>query len=348
MKLEQLQYDLPQELVARIPVEDRESARLLVCSRSDASRLEHRCVRDLPTLLRAGDALVLNDTLVLPHRLVGRRATGGRVECLILTRAGGDCLGFLKPSKRLRSGEILEFESGAIQLEVLESLGGGRHRFRIRTDGEDLDAVLDRVGRAPIPPYIERGDDEDVRADRERYQTVFARVPGAVAAPTAGLHLTEDLLERLGATGIGSVRVTLHVGEGTFEPIRVTDVEDHVMHAECYELSQHAVRSLAATRASGGRVFCVGTTSARVLESCHDEATDSLQAGRGETRLFLYPGRSPSYIDGLLTNFHLPGSTLLLLVASLLGIERTRELYALAIRERYRFYSFGDAMLILP
>jgi S-adenosylmethionine:tRNA ribosyltransferase-isomerase len=349
VKLRDFHYPLPPERVAREPLAERDAARLLVCSRTDPSRVEHRRVRDLPELLRPGDVVVLNETRVLAHRLVGARRTGARVECLVLRRSGREAVGFLRPSARLRPGEILAMEGGALHLRVLRKLGGGRHDLELlASEGGDLEAILERVGRAPLPPYLQRRGDEDVALDRQRYQTVFARAPGAVAAPTAGLHFTPELLARLETAGVGVARLTLHVGEGTFEPVRCEEVEDHRMHAEEYELGEDAARAIEAARAGGGRVVAVGTTSARVLETCHDATTGRLRPGRGETRLFLYPGRGPRFVDVLLTNFHLPESTLLLLVASILGRERTLDLYRLAIEEGYRFYSFGDAMLILP
>jgi S-adenosylmethionine:tRNA ribosyltransferase-isomerase len=349
VKIEDYSFGLPQDLIARIPVTPRDTARLLVCSLSEPERTDHRRIRDLPDLLRAGDLLIVNETKVLPHRLLGTRESGGKVECLILEREGRKARGFLKPSGRLKPGEVLSMEDGALELEIREQQEGGRHLFELRTpDGQDPDLVLERVGRAPLPPYLTRGEaEEDPAWIRERYQCVFAKEPGAVAAPTAGLHLTEELIETLQAGGVEMASVVLHVGEGTFEPLRVSDIEDHVMHEEEYILPQETVAAVEACKARGGRVLCVGTTSARVLESCVDEE-GRLQAGAGRTRLFLYPGKGPRILDGLLTNFHLPQSSLLLLVASMLGRERLLALYEQAIAEGYRFYSFGDAMLILP
>ena len=349
MKIEDYSFGLPQDLIARVPVTPRDTARLLVCSLSDPESIDHRRIRDLPMLLREGDLLILNETKVLPHRLLGTRASGGKVECLILERRGKEARGFLKPSGRLKTGEVLRMEEGALELEIHEAQEGGRHVFELRTPGGgDPDQVLEQVGRAPLPPYLTRGEaEEDPAWIRERYQCVFAREPGAVAAPTAGLHLTEELLQTLEQGGIEVAPVVLHVGEGTFEPLRVSEIEDHVMHEEEYVLPSATVAAVEACKARGGRVVCVGTTSARVLESCVDE-DGRLQAGAGRTRLFLYPGRGPRILDGLLTNFHLPQSSLLLLVASMLGRERLLALYEQAIAEEYRFYSFGDAMLILP
>lgn len=350
MKRSDFSYELPVDRIAHEPIEPREDAKLLVCSRSDPNFLEHARIRDLPAFLHAGDLLVVNETKVLPHRLIGQRATGGRIECLILERDGAGATGFLRPSKRLAPGERLEFEKGAIVIRLRESGERGRWSFDIlEPDVDAIDTVLQDVGRAPLPPYLDRDPTtENVAADRERYQTVFARRPGAIAAPTAGLHLTRDLLALLEARGVDRTAVTLHVGEGTFEPLRVEDIETHSMHEERYELSREAARRIESQHQSGGRIICVGTTSARVLESCWNADEMYLRTGAGSTRLFLYPGQGPRLLDALLTNFHLPESTLLLLVASILGRARTIELYELAVRERYRFFSFGDAMLILP
>ncbi|PIE24509.1 MAG: tRNA preQ1(34) S-adenosylmethionine ribosyltransferase-isomerase QueA [Planctomycetota bacterium] len=346
MQRSDFQYELEPGRIAREPAEPRDGAKLLVCRRVDGALVEHAQVRDLPRFLRPGDRLVLNETRVLPHRLYGRRASGGRVQCLILRRDGDEALAFLKPSNKLRPGEVLSMEDGALEIELLEKLGRGKHRIRLAA-GEGVDLALERVGRAPLPPYIERDPErEDRELDRERYQTVFAREPGAVAAPTAGLHLTAELLAQLAEQGIASTRVVLHVGEGTFEPLRAEEIESHEMHEERFVLSEESAAELEDCKAAGGRVFCVGTTSARVLESCWDGSR--LVPGRGSTRLFLYPGKGPNFLDGILTNFHLPESTLLMLVASILGREETLALYEEAKRQGYRFFSFGDAMLILP
>ncbi len=355
MQRKDFHYELPQDRVALFPAEPRDGARMLVCSRSDPCRLEHRRIRDLPDYLEAGDLLVLNETKVLPHRLLGKRDSGGRVECLILERRGCEGEGFLKPSARLSLGETLQMEGGALKLTILEDLGRGRHRFRLEVpDGGDLGLCLDRVGRAPLPPYIKRSRDEENRDfDRERYQTVFARNPGAVAAPTAGLHLTSALLERLGNLGVGQARVTLHVGEGTFEPLKGDRIEDHKMHQEYFDCPLEAARKIEEVRAAGRRILCVGTTSVRVLESSLEQE-EGEQGARvrvvprsGKTDLFLYPGHGPRLEFALLTNFHLPESSLLLLLASILGRERVLELYRIAMDQGYRFFSFGDAMLVL-
>lgn len=346
MRVSDFHFDLPPDRIAERPIEPRDAARLLVHDRA-TDRTQHLRVSDLPDLLRSGDLLVLNDTRVLPHRLLGRLPTGGRVEALILERHGGAARGFVKPARKLRIGREIELEGGRLLLCPTEDLGGGVFRFGLRApDGGDVGDVLDAVGRAPLPPYIRRGDDEDPGSDRERYQTVFAKTPGAVAAPTAGLHFTEDLLQRLEDRGVEKAFVTLHVGEGTFSPIRVEQLEDHVMHREIYELPQPTADAVARTRARGGRVVAVGTTAVRTLETCAGD--DRLVTpGQGETQLFLHPGRDLRVVDVMFTNFHLPESTLLMLVAAFAGTERTLRLYREAVELGYRFFSYGDAMLLL-
>jgi S-adenosylmethionine:tRNA ribosyltransferase-isomerase len=337
-------FELPPDRIATRAAEPRDSARLLAHDRA-ANRQTHAHVRDLPAFLRAGDLLVLNDTRVQPWRLRGRRATGGAVECLLVQLDGDFGEAFVKPSKKLQPGVVLPMEGGAIQLELLESLGGGRWRVRLRPQEGTVAQALERCGRAPLPPYIDRDGTEDVAADRARYQTVFARAPGAIAAPTAGLHFTPELLATLQARGVELAWVTLHVGEGTFAPLRTTVVEQHRMHAERYELPATTAAAVAAAKARGGRVVAVGTTSCRTLETCaRDDGT--VAAGNGASDLFLYPGRRFRVVDALLTNFHLPQSTLLMLVAAFAGREPILAVYRDAIERGYRFYSFGDAMLI--
>lgn len=339
-------YQLPPERIAVRPMEPRDHSRLLVFDRA-TDRVEHRVFHELPEFLRAGDLLVVNDTRVRPWRLRGRRASGGAVECLLLRLEGVGGEAFVKPSKKLRPGDALAMEGGALRLRLDEALGGGRWRVTLTADGGvDVATVLERCGRAPLPPYIARDGHEDVAVDRERYQTVFAREPGAVAAPTAGLHFTNALLDRVRAGGVDVAAVTLHVGEGTFAPLRTDVVEQHRMHAEAYELPPATAAAVAAARVRGGRVIAVGTTSCRTLETCaRDDRT--VTAGRGASELFLYPGRSFRVVDALLTNFHLPQSTLLMLVSAFAGRERVLEVYGEAVARGYRFFSFGDAMLIL-
>ena len=340
-------FALPPHLVATQPAEPRDSARLLVLDRGTGDT-EHRVFRELPQFLRPGDLLVLNDTRVRPWRLRGVRPTGGACECLLLRLEGTRGEGYVKPSKKLRVGDTLRMEQGALELRLVESLGGGRWVLELAAppgESDSVQSVLERCGRAPLPPYIARDGHEDKERDRQRYQTVFARVPGAVAAPTAGLHFTPELLATIRALGVEIATVTLHVGEGTFAPLRTDVVEEHRMYAEAYELPAATAAAVAATRARGGRVVAVGTTSCRTLETCarDDRLVD---AGRGESSIFLYPGRPFRVVDALLTNFHLPQSTLLMLVAAFAGRERVLSVYRDAVERGYRFYSFGDAMLI--
>jgi S-adenosylmethionine:tRNA ribosyltransferase-isomerase len=356
VKLSDFDYELPPALVAQAPAHRRDAARLFVHSIArDAS--EHREVRELPELLRPADLLVLNDTRVRRARLHARRASGGRVELLLLEPevGGGAWRALVRPSARLRAGEDLALAPGAPRVRLLERLelaGAPSAQWRVELHAEggapvDVEAELERHGELPLPPYIERafGADPRAQADRERYQTVYARKLGAVAAPTAGLHFTPELLAALAARGIASATLTLHVGLGTFQPVQVEDVREHPMHAERYELPQATVDAIAACRARAGRVVAVGTTSCRVLESCA-AADGSLCSGHGSTRLYLLPGSPLRVVDALLTNFHLPRSTLLMLVSALAGRERVLRLYREAIERGYRFYSYGDAMLL--
>ena len=338
-------YDLPRELIAQHPPPRRGDSRLLVVDRAGAP-LRHGHVRDLAEYLRRGDCLVINDSRVVPARLVGKRtATGGRFEGLFLSSSPEGWRMLAKTRGKLVEGEaiILEDHHGraAFRLALLAKHAGGEWTAMPLAEGETL-ALLDRVGRVPLPPYIRRGEmsPEDV----DRYQTVYADRPGSVAAPTAGLHLTESLIEGLTAGGVRIARLTLHVGPGTFRPIK-TSLDAHPMHAEWGELSRDAADAINAAREGGGRVVAVGTTSVRVLETAalDGDATP----WRGETRLFIRPGHAFRAVDALLTNFHLPRSTLLVLVRTFGGDQRIRDAYDEAIRERYRFYSYGDAMLIV-
>ncbi len=333
MKIEDFDYDLPQELVANHPCEPRDAARLLL---PGPPPLDRR-VRDLPDLLRPGDLLVINDTKVVPARLFGRRGSGGRVECLVLRREPGGCHeALVKAHRRLRPGESVQLDGG-IEMTLLERpRADAVWRIRLTCEG-DLDRALDEHGHPPLPPYIKR---PDAAIDRERYQTVYATHPGSAAAPTAGLHFTPHLMERLIAAGIAIARVTLHVGYGTFQPVE--SIEGHRMHEEEFEVTEEAA---AAIRGREGRLIAVGTTSARVLETLAREG--GIRAARGRTGLFLHPGEPFLAVEGLLTNFHVPRSSLLLLVCALAGRERILAAYSHAIRERYRFFSYGDAMLIL-
>ncbi len=351
-------YELPDELIAQHPAERREAARMMLVDRDHGALpgAGDTRVEDLDRWLAPGDLLVVNATRVLPARLRGRKASGGRCEALLLDPAPrfepGDPRprwhALVRSSGRLREGLRFDFGTEAAPLPCeLVALGEGGVVELAFDAGHDPLAH----GEAPLPPYIRRPEEaldaELRRSDLERYQTVYAREPGAVAAPTAGLHLTDALLERLAARGVGREEVVLHVGIGTFRPLRPEDVEAGRLHGERYELPEKTADAIARTRAAGGRVVAVGTTTTRVLEHCADGA-GGVRPGRGETELFIKPGSPIRVVDGLLTNFHLPGSSLLMLVAAFVGFEAMRAADARAVAERYRFFSYGDAMLILP
>lgn len=342
MRTAEFDFVLPQELIAQNPVEPRDRSRLMVVHRSSGHR-EHRSFGELPDLLAPGDVLVRNNTRVVPARLIGRReATGGRWEGLflrVIPERDWEILattrGRPQPGERVVVGDGLRL--------VLRANDEGRWVVRPESDEPAL-ALLERHGAVPLPPYIRKG--RESAGDRLRYQTLYASVPGAVAAPTAGLHFTEASFTRLADRGIECVDVTLHVGIGTFRPIEVEQVEDHVVHPEWAELSDASARLLNTRRAMGGRVVAVGTTSARVLETASDRDR-TIRPFQGETATYIRPGHSFRGLDALVTNFHLPRSSLLVLVSALAGVEVIREAYQEAIRQRYRFYSYGDAMLIL-
>lgn len=353
MKVSDFDYELPAERIAQLPAEPRDAARLLVHRRgAEETRLD--TVAGLGSYLRPGDLLVLNDTRVLPARLPARRASGGAVELFFVEPAGeGSWRAMVRPAKKLRPGEVVEAGGGALRARLVARCpakdGSPSPLWEVELEEQGcarapVEELLEAHGQVPLPPYIER---EAAPADRERYQTVYATEPGAVAAPTAGLHLTPELLARLEAAGVETTRVTLHVGLGTFLPVAVEEAEDHEMHSERYQLSEESAGQVAACRARGGRVVAVGTTSVRVLEACSAEGGDP-RPGSGRTDLFIRPGYEFRCVDGLLTNFHLPRSTLLMLVSALAGRERVLSLYRRAVEEGLRFYSYGDAMLLLP
>lgn len=334
-------FDLPQELIAQDPLEDRSSSRLLVLDRRTGS-ISHGGFRGILKYLQPGDCLVLNDTKVIPARLLGQReGTGGHVEVLLLKRQEGDVWETLvKPGKKCRPGARLVFGDGRLRAQVLETVQEGCRRVKFEYEGI-FEEVLDALGEMPLPPYITHR-----LADPDRYQTVYARYEGSAAAPTAGLHFTRDLLEKIQAKGVETAYVTLHVGLGTFRPVKEERVLDHHMHQEFYRVSEEAAEKINGARAAGGRVICVGTTSCRTLESAADQEGRVLP-GEGSTEIFIYPGYRFRAVDGLVTNFHLPESTLLMLVSALAGREKVLNAYKEAVMERYRFFSFGDAMLII-
>lgn len=348
--LDTYSYELPEELIAKEPPEQRDGARLLVLNRAEQT-IRHQTIRDLPSLLRSGDRLVLNDTRVVPARIIGyRTATGGKWEGLFLRRGEGQDWHFISQTRgRLLTGETVTLTSihdpdGTPPLEVKLVERDDDGVWRAEPDS-DIDAfeLLQKYGTVPLPPYMQRKVAAD--SDWERYQTTFAATPGSVAAPTAGLHFTPELLAECGERGIDHSRVTLHVGIGTFRPISVEQLSKHDMHSEWCELSENTANQLRQTKSAGGRVVSVGTTSVRTLETAARSGT--IEAWSGETNLFIRPPYQFQGIDCLLTNFHLPKSTLLVLVCALAGTEFAKEAYRVAVKERYRFFSYGDAMLIL-
>lgn len=343
MRVDLFDFDLPDELIATHPVEPRDAARLLVVG--PGGRLEHRVFRDLPDLLRPGDLLVVNDTRVIPARLIGRKGEG-RVEVTLVQPAGeGTWRALARPARKLGVGTLLAFADG-FHATVVAKGNMGEVILAFDTGGVDLAVLLERHGAMPLPPYIKRREGADP-ADRHDYQTVYASEPGAVAAPTAGLHFTADLLDRLETRGIGRATVTLHVGLGTFQPIRVTDTDDHIMHAEWGRVTPESAAAVNACRAAGGRVVAVGTTAVRLLESAV-RPDGSVAPFEGETAIFITPGYVFRAVDLMVTNFHLPRSTLFMLVCAFSGTETMSAAYAEAIREAYRFYSYGDACLLQP
>jgi S-adenosylmethionine:tRNA ribosyltransferase-isomerase len=338
LKRSDFQFELPQELIAQQPLAQRSDSRLLHLPLA-GGKLADRQFRDLPGLLRGGDLLVFNNTRVIPARLFGRKQTGGKVEILLERLLNErDCVAQLRVSKKPREGSHILLEDGSI----LEITGREGAFFSLRLLGGELGPKLEQLGHMPLPPYIDR---EDTPADRERYQTVYASHPGAVAAPTAGLHFDQDLMAEIDARGIERVEVTLHVGAATFQPVRCENIADHRMHAEQLDVSAGVCEAVERTKSRGGRVIAVGTTSVRSLESA--AAGGKLEPFTGDSRIFIYPGYEFKVIDGLVTNFHLPESTLLMLVCALAGREEALAAYQHAVRERYRFFSYGDAMLVL-
>ncbi len=339
MKTTDFFYELPEELIAQTPIERRDTSRLLLLNRY-TGEVEHKHFYDLIDELRPGDCLVMNDSRVLPARLLGRVPTGGAVEVLLLNDKGGDvweCL--VRPGKKMRVGAEASFGNGELTCRVVGDAEGGNRLIHFTYEGIFLE-VLDRLGKMPLPPYIH----EELQ-DAERYQTVYAKELGSAAAPTAGLHFTPELLQKIAKKGIKLVYLTLHVGLGTFRPVKEENIEAHEMHAEFCVISPEAADVINETKASGGRVVCVGTTSCRTLESAADD-DGRIKAWSGWTNIFIYPGYRFKCMDALVTNFHLPESTLIMLVSAFAGRENVLNAYAEAVRERYRFFSFGDAMFI--
>ncbi len=334
-------FGLPQELIAQDPLEERTSSRLLVLDKRTGA-VSHHVFREIGDFLGPGDCLVLNDTRVIPARLLGEReGTGAHVELLLLKRISGDVWETLvRPGKKCRPGTRLTFGDGLLKAEILDTVEEGNRLVRFDYEGI-FEEVLDRLGEMPLPPYITHK-----LQDRNRYQTVYARHEGSAAAPTAGLHFTRELLARLEEKGVKLAYVTLHVGLGTFRPVKEENVLEHHMHSEHYQVSRETADLINGTKARGGRIVCVGTTSCRTLESAADDQ-GVVHPGSGDTDIFIYPGYRFRVLDALITNFHLPESTLIMLVSALAGREHVLAAYEEAVRERYRFFSFGDAMLIV-
>ena len=341
MKTSDFDYHLPEELIAQTPMEPRDHSRLLVYNRADQS-MQHLHFYDLPRFLRKGDVLVINETKVIPARLLGEKEdTGVPVELLLLKRLERDVWeALVRPGRRLKPGAICTFGGGLLKAEIIETAEDGGRKVRFHYNGV-FEEILDQLGQMPLPPYI-----HEKLQDQTRYQTVYAREEGSAAAPTAGLHFTPELMERIRSMGVEIVPVVLHVGLGTFRPVKVEDVSQHHMHVEHYEVSPEAARRINQARSNGGRCICVGTTSVRTLETVTGE--DGLvKAQSGDTGIFIMPGYTFHATDALITNFHLPQSTLLMLISALMGREEALRVYEEAVRQRYRFFSFGDAMLIL-
>lgn len=339
MKTSDFYFDLPEELIAQTPLERRDASRLL-CLDKVSGTTEHRVFSELPELLRPGDCLVMNDSRVLPARLMGARETGGAVEVLLLRDLGGgrwECM--TRPGRKTKPGTRLIFGGGELEAEVLEVAEGGNRIIEFKYDGIFLE-VLERLGRMPLPPYIKAELE-----DGERYQTVYSRELGSAAAPTAGLHFTKELLAKIAEKGVRECFVTLHVGLGTFRPVKAEDIEEHEMHSEFCIIPEETARIITETKRAGGRIVCVGTTSCRTVESFANE-DGTMDAKSGWTNIFIYPGYKFKCLDALITNFHLPESTLIMLVSALAGREHVLAAYKEAVEKRYRFFSFGDAMFI--
>ena len=339
MKTSDFNFELPPELIAQTPLEKRDTSRLMTLDRNTGAIGDHHFY-ELPDFLRPGDCLVVNDSRVLPARLLGHRPTGGAVEVLLLTDKGDktwECL--VRPGKKMRRGAKVSFGDGELTAEVVEELESGNRLVRFDYEGIFLE-VLERLGKMPLPPYIK----EELN-DPERYQTVYSRVNGSAAAPTAGLHFTPELLQKIKDMGVTVCSVTLHVGLGTFRPVKEDEITEHEMHSEFCMISQETADAINRTKAAGGRVICVGTTSCRTLESWAEE-DGHMTARSGWTNIFIYPGYRFKVMDGLVTNFHLPESTLIMLVSAFAGRENVLRAYRRAVEEKYRFFSFGDAMFI--
>ena len=340
MKVSDFNYDLPEELIAQTPIQKRDESRLMVLDKTNQT-IEHKVFKDILDYLKPGDCLVRNNTKVIPARLYGiKEDTGVNVEFLLLHRIEGDIWEVMvHPGRRLKKGARITFGDGLLKADILEQMDNGNRKVRFEYKGI-FNEILDQIGLMPLPPYI-----KERLKDKDRYQTVYAKYEGSAAAPTAGLHFTEELLEKIKAKGVQIANVTLHVGIGTFRPVKVENIEDHNMHSEHYYIKQEDADKINNARKNGGRIISVGTTSCRVLESVADE-NGFVKEVEGDTSIFIYPGYKFKCIDCLITNFHLPESTLIMLVSTLAGKEFVMKAYEEAVKEKYRFFSFGDAMFI--
>ncbi len=340
MKKSEFYYELPKALIAQTPIEKRDSSRMMLLNKK-TGEIQHKVFHDILDLLSPGDCLVLNDSRVLPARLYGiKQDTGAKVEFLLLSQKTGDIWEVLAgPGKKAKPGSKFTFGDGILKAEVMEIKDGGNRLVKFYYDG-NFYSVLDKIGQMPLPHYITKKLE-----DKERYQTVYSRELGSAAAPTAGLHFTKELLKKIKEKGVNIEFVTLHVGLGTFRPVKVDDITEHKMHSEHYEISEHTAKVINDTKKNGGRVIAVGTTSCRTLESVA-QINGKVTSGEGFTDIFIYPGYKFKVLDGLITNFHLPESTLIMLVSAFAGYENTMNAYNVAVREKYRFFSFGDSCYI--
>ena len=340
MKLEEFDYNLPEELIAQVPIAKRDESRLMVLHRN-GNTIEHKTFKDIIDYLKPGDCLVRNNTKVIPARLYGKKETGANVEFVLLNQIEGDIWeSIVRPGNKLKPGTKVEFGDGLLKATILDIMDGGTRKVEFEYEGI-FNEILDEIGLMPLPPYI-----HESLKEKDRYQTVYAKYDGSAAAPTAGLHFTSELLKRIEEKGVKIANVTLHVGIGTFRPVKEENIEEHKMHTEHFYIKQEDVEKINETKKAGGRVIAVGTTSCRVLETIASEDTGLVKATEGDTGIYIYPGYKFKCIDGLITNFHLPKSTLLMLVSALAGREFVLDAYNEAVKEKYRFFSFGDAMLI--
>ncbi|MCI8273529.1 MAG: tRNA preQ1(34) S-adenosylmethionine ribosyltransferase-isomerase QueA [Clostridia bacterium] len=340
MKVEDFNYELPERLIAQVPIEKRDTSRLMVLDKQKQT-IEHKIFKDILEYLEPGDCLVRNNTKVLPARLYGKKETGAKVEFLLLNQIEGDIWeSIVRPGNKLHVGAKVIFREGKLEAEIIDTMPGGTRKVKFNYKGI-FNEILDEIGLMPLPPYIH----EELK-EKERYQTVYAKHDGSAAAPTAGLHFTEELIEEIEAKGVKIANVTLHVGIGTFRPVKVENIEDHEMHSEHYYIKQEDAEKINKAKEQGKRVIAIGTTSCRVLETIASSETGKVEATEGDTQIFIYPGYKFKCIDGLITNFHLPESTLLMLVSALAGKDYVMKAYKEAVEEEYRFFSFGDAMFI--